>query len=183
VKPGIVVIAKLGGVVAERVHEIQERFDPRMAAELPPHLTLIGSSGMGPISVRTPPDVLFSALEPVAESTAPLLLEFKPPMRFMQSQVVVLPLDPNGPVRTLHDNIAGRIHEAGIVTEGARFTFTPHCTLNLYRELPAAELRDLLAVRITEPVSVDALQAYRSTGPVGTELLFSLPLTGTRSSS
>jgi 2'-5' RNA ligase len=178
VKAGIVIVATLAGPVAERIHEIQERFDARMAAELPPHLTLIGSSGMGPISVRTTSEVLQSAIVPVTESTPPLLLRFQPPLRFMQSQVVVLPLDPNGPVRTLHERIAERIREARVVTERARFTFTPHCTLNLYRELSAPELRELLAVRIPEPVSVDAVQAYRATGPVGTDLLFSLPLTG-----
>lgn len=175
-KPGIVVVATLAGPVAEHVHDIQKRFDPRMAAELPPHLTLIGSSGMGPIAVRTAPEVLHDALLPVTESTPPLVLQFEPPMRFMQSEVVVLPLDPHGPVRTLHERIAGRIRAAAVVTEPARFTFTPHCTLNLYRELPGSELRELLAVRITDPVLVDAVQAYRATGPVGTELLFSLPL-------
>jgi 2'-5' RNA ligase len=178
VKAGIVVIATLAGEVAERIHEIQERFDPRMAAELPPHLTLIGSSGMGPISVHTAPDALRSALLPVADSTPPLVLRFEPPIRFMQSQVVVLPLDPNGPVRTLHDRIATQIRGAGILAEPARFTFTPHCTLNLYRELPPSALRELLRVRIEEPVLVDAVQAYRSSGPVGTEMLFSLQLAG-----
>lgn len=175
-KVGIVVVATLAGPVAERVCEIQKRFDPRMAAELPPHLTLIGSSGMGPLSVRTEPDALRAAIAPIAASTPPLVLQFEPPMRFMQSDVVVLPLDPNGAVRTLHERIAARIREAGIVAERARFTFTPHCTLNLYRELPPSELRELLAVRITDSVAVEAVQAYRATGPFGTELLFSLPL-------
>ena len=174
------VIAALVGPVAERVHDIQERYDPRMAAELPPHLTLIGSSGLGPISARTSPEVLRAAILPVAESTPRLELRFEPPMRFMQSNVVVLPLDPNGPVRTVHERIAAEIRVAGIVHERARFTFTPHCTLNLYRELPAAELRELLTFRIDDSVLVDAVQAYRSTGPIGTELLFSLPLAGSQ---
>lgn len=177
-KAGIVVVATLGGPVAERIHEIQARFDPRMAAELPPHLTLIGSSGMGPLSVRTSADDLRAALLPVAESTPPLLLRFGAPMRFMQSNVVVLPLDPNGPVRALHEQIAARIRAAGIATERPRFTFTPHCTLSLYRELPTTELRELLTVRIDDPVPVEAVQAYRATGPVGTDQLFSLPLRG-----
>lgn len=177
-KAGIVVVATLGGPVAERIHEIQARFDPRMAAELPPHLTLIGSSGMGPLSVRTSADDLRAALLPVAESTPPLLLRFGAPMRFMQSNVVVLPLDPNGPVRALHEQIAARIRTAGIATERPRFTFTPHCTLSLYRELPTTELRELLTVRIDDPVPVEAVQAYRATGPVGTDQLFSLPLRG-----
>jgi hypothetical protein len=52
--------------------------------------------------------------------------------------------------------------------------------LNLYRELPAAELRELLAVRIEDPVFIDAIQAYRATGLVGTDMLFSLPLQGSQ---
>jgi 2'-5' RNA ligase len=179
VKPGIVVIAHLSGAVAQRIHEVQQRYDPRMAGELPPHLTLIGSSGMGPISVRTSPEKLREALLPVAQSTPPLTLRFDPPMRFMQSDVVVLPLDPNGPVRALHEAMAERIRAARIVTERARFTFTPHCTLSFYPEQTSQAVRELLAMRFEEPVVVDAIKAYRATGPVGTQELFTLPFSGT----
>jgi len=37
VKPGIIVMSELRGPLVERVLELQRRFDPRMAAELPPH--------------------------------------------------------------------------------------------------------------------------------------------------
>jgi 2'-5' RNA ligase len=178
VKPGIVVIAELTGAAAERIHEVQQQYDPRMAAELPPHLTLVGSSGMGPISVRTATDRLREALRPAAAATPPMTLHFDAPMRFMQSDVVVLPLDPNGPVRALHELMVERIRAAKIVTERARFTFTPHCTLSLYRQLPPQALRELLAIRFDESVVVDAIQAYRATGPVGTEQLFRLQLLG-----
>lgn len=177
-KVGIVVIAEITGDVAERIHEVQRAYDPRMAAELPPHLTLIGSSGMGPISVHTEPELLRDALRPAARATPPMTLSFEPPMRFMQSQVVVLPLDPNGPVRALHERIAERIRAAKIVTERARFTFTPHCTLNLYRELPERALRELLAMRFPEPVQITAIQAYRATGPGGSDQIFALALGG-----
>ena len=175
-KAGIVIIAEIGGEIGHRIHAVQERYDPRMAAELPPHLTFIGSSGVGPISVGTSPERLREALLPVTESTPPLTLHFEPPIQFMQSQVVVLPIDPNGPVRALHEDIATRIRAARIPIERARFTFTPHCTLNLYRELPPAQVRELLAMRFDEPFVVDAIQAYRATGPAGTSRLFELPL-------
>ena len=175
-KAGIVVVAEITGGVAARLNEVQQRYDPRMAAELPAHLTLIGSSGMGPLSVRTDTEALREALLPVTESTPAMTLRFEAPMRFMQSQVVVLPLDPNGPIRTLHEELADRIRAAKIVAERARFTFTPHVTLNLYRELPSRELRELLAMRFEEPVLIESVQAYRATGPAGTERLFSLPL-------
>jgi 2'-5' RNA ligase len=178
VKPGIVVIAELTGPAAARIHEVQESYDPRMAAELPPHLTLIGSSGMGPISVRTAPETLRDALLRATEVTAPMTLGLEPPMRFMQSNVVVLPLDPNGPVRALHERMAQRIRAAGIITERPRFTFTPHCTLSFYRELPDRALRELLAMRFEESVRIEAVQAFRATGPAGTERLFTLPLSG-----
>jgi 2'-5' RNA ligase len=176
VKPGIVIVAEIGGDIGERIHAVQERFDPRMAAELPPHLTFIGSSGMGPISVRTSPETLEEALFPAAGAASPLTLHFEPPLQFMQSQVVVLPIDPNGPVRALHESIAERIRAAGITTERARFTFTPHCTLNLYRQLPAQDLRQLLALRFEESFVIDEIQAYRATGPAGTQRLFTLGL-------
>jgi 2'-5' RNA ligase len=178
VKPGIVIVAELDGALASRIHAVQERFDPRMAAELPPHLTLIGSSGMGPISVHTEPERLREALIPALEGVAPMTLHFEPPMRFMQSDVVVLPIDPNGPVRALHEAMAERIHAAKIVTERPRFTFTPHCTLSFYRELPPGELRDLLAMRFDESFVVDAVQAYRATGPRGTQRILELKLRG-----
>ena len=84
----------------------------------------------------------------------------------------------HGPVRALHERIAERIRAAKIVNERARFTFTPHCTLNLYRELPAEELRSLLAVRFAVPVRVEAIQAYRATSTSTSRQLFALPLAG-----
>ena len=177
-KPGIVVVAEITGEVATLVHEVQQQYDPRMAAELPPHLTLIGSSGMGPISVRTDPETLREALIPATQSTAPMTLYFEPPMRFMQSEVVVLPLDPNGPVRALHEDLAERIRAAKIVAERARFTFTPHVTLSFYPELADRELRELVSMRFPEPMRIDSVAAYRATMPTGTVRLFTLPLSG-----
>jgi 2'-5' RNA ligase len=105
-----------------------------------------------------------------------MTLRFEPPMRFMQSNVVVLPLDPNGPVRALHERMADRIRAAKIITERPRFTFTPHCTLSFYRELPDRALRELLAMRFEDSMRIEAVQAFRATGPAGTERLFTLPL-------
>jgi 2'-5' RNA ligase len=177
-KPSIVIIAHLTGIVADRIHELQQRFDPRMAGELPPHVTLIGSSGLGPIAVRTSPDVLRDALAPVASRTSPMSLVFDPPKRFMQSDVVVLPLDPHGPLRALHDGMVEELRAAKIVAEPARFTFTPHCTLSLYRELPPPALRDVLAVRLADPVEIRSIAAYRARNPMRSEELFALDLSG-----
>jgi len=174
VKSGIVIIAELTGDLAERVLEIQRRHDPRMAAELPPHITLAGSSGMGPIPMRTTLETLRETLEPITDSTPPIVVNFGAPTRFMQTNIVVLPLDPHGPLRTLHE----RIKQSGVEYESPRFAFTPHCTLNFYPEITAERLRELMAVRVTEPFRIEAIQLYRTIDLTRTSKILELVLRG-----
>jgi 2'-5' RNA ligase len=178
-KPGIVVMSELSGPVANRLREIQLVHDPRMAAELPPHITITGSSGMGPISPVTSDTELRVALEQVASTTAPLVVYLQPPMRFMQSTVVVMPIDPNGPIRALHE----RIRASGLSYEPPRFTFTPHCTLSFYPQLSRDALRELLRSRINEPVVIDSIQAYRAIDLTRTQKVLDLKLSGTSSAA
>jgi 2'-5' RNA ligase len=173
-KPGIVVMAELGGELAARLRSIQQRFDPRMAAELPPHITITGSSGMGPIAAETTDEELRQALEPVAAASHPFSVVLQPPMRFMQSTVVVMQIDPNGPIRLLHE----QIKLSGLRYEQPRFTFTPHVTLSFYPELTRERLRDLVRVRFPEPVTIDSIQAYRATNLTTTKKVLDLPFAG-----
>jgi 2'-5' RNA ligase len=174
VKSGIIILSELQGPVRERVLEIQRRFDPRLAAGVPPHVSITGSSGMGPIPTRTTEEELRRALEPIARETQPMTLSFKRPMRFMQTNVVVLPLDPHGPLRALHE----RIKASGLTFERPRFTFTPHVTLSFFRELAASEVEALLAFRITEPVTIDRIAAHQTVDIVNSRKVLELPLTG-----
>jgi len=177
-KSGIVILSELRGPVRDRVLELQRRYDPKLAGMLPPHVTLTGSSGIGPIAADTTEAELRRALEPVARETAVMTLPLLRPMQFMQSNVVVLPLDPHGAIRELHD----RIQRSGLRYEQPRFTFTPHVTLNLFRALPAKELRALLAVRVDQPVTIDRIAAYRSVDVVTTRRVIELTFGGGASS-
>jgi 2'-5' RNA ligase len=171
---GIFVIAELDGAIGGRIHAIQQRFDPKLAAESAPHLTLIGSSGAGPIPIDTPVEVLRGAIEPVAAATPPLALRFAPPMRFLQREIVVLPFDPHGPLRTLHERLKG----SGIPFAPARWPFTPHCTLSFYPTLTEATLRPLLAVREREAWTLRTLRVYLTREPQAPTLLFDAALSG-----
>ncbi len=171
---GIFVIAEIKGRAAKRIRTIQKRFDPRLAREWPPHVTLVGSSGMGPIDPSTSIEELKRYLEPVARETPPLLLAFGHPIRFMQTNIVVLPLNPHGPLRTLHE----RIKLSGLRYERARFYFTPHCTLSFYPEHPPEKLRELLAIRVSDPADIEAIQVYHTRRDKVAKKLFELPLTG-----
>lgn len=165
-------MSELRGDIAARVLEIQRRFDPRVAAELPPHVTITGSSGMGPISPDTTDEAIIAALQTAAAATPPFSVRLQSPMQFMQSTVVVLPIDPNGPIRALHE----RIKLSGLTYERPRFTFTPHVTLSFYPELSRDALRELTRFRITEPILIDRIQAYRALDLTRSMRLVDLPL-------
>lgn len=112
-----------------------------------------------------PPDVprarVLAALAPVAAATPPLALAFGPPERFPGTNIVVLPLDPHGPIRVLHDRIAA----CGLPFARARFTFTPHATLSFYPTLPRDALRALLAERVRAPAVIERLVVSHTRAP------------------
>jgi len=173
-KNGIFILVNLQGELADKVHDIQERYDPRMANFARPHFTLIGSSGAGPIAADTPLELLHEVLDPIAQSIEPLALHFERPVRFMQTNTFTLPLDPHGPLRTLHD----RIRRSGLPFARSRHAFTPHVTLSHYRTPTEEEARELLAVRIDEPFVVDHLVVSLTREPERPKKLFELALAG-----
>ncbi|MGH7663103.1 MAG: 2'-5' RNA ligase family protein [Gemmatimonadaceae bacterium] len=178
-KTGIFIISELTGPVAERIRSIQVDVDPRLAASGPPHITLAGSSGIGGIHPGTSQEQIEQAIGPIAADTAPLTLHFARPMRFMQTKIVVLPLDPHGPLRTLHE----RIGRSGLEFERARFAFTPHCTLSFYPTLTPVVARRLLAESVDEPVRIEWLQFYRTEDPLPPRKLLEMRLGGALPSS
>jgi 2'-5' RNA ligase len=171
---GIFILAELPEEIAERVRAINERYDPKLARYKPPHLTLTGSSGAGPIPPSVGVDEMREKLETIASTTAPLALSFQRPQRFMQTDIIVLPIDPHGPIRILHD----RLITSGLPFTRARYTFSPHSTLSLYPSLDPRSIRELLKTRITEPFVINAIQLYHTRDPQPSRKLLELPLTG-----
>ena len=157
----IFILAAIGGAVGERLHDLQERYDPKLARAFPPHVTLAGSSGLGAVHAGTTSAEIRAALERVAAESEPLRLKFAPPHRFMQSDIVTLPLDPHGPIRELHD----RLGKSGLKFEQPKFTFTPHCTLSFYPELTRERAAELLAVRVEDEIVIERLEAWRTREP------------------
>jgi 2'-5' RNA ligase len=132
---------------------------------------------MGPFPPETTDEQLRAALEPVAANTTPFAVTLLPPERFMQSTVVVMTVDPNGPIRALHE----QIKSSGLSFQQPRFTFTPHVTLSFYPELSRERLRELLRVRITDPILIDSIQAYRAIDLTRTVRVLDLDFSGASS--
>jgi 2'-5' RNA ligase len=171
---GIFILAELPGEIADRVRAINERYDPKLSRYKPPHLTLTGSSGAGPIPPSISVEEMREKLEPITRDTAPITLSFQPPQRFMQTNIIVLPLDPHGPLRIFHD----RIVKSGLPFTRARYTFSPHSTLSLYQSLDEKAIGELLKTRIPEPFVISAIQLYHTRDPQPSRKLLELPLTG-----
>jgi 2'-5' RNA ligase len=171
---GIFILAELPGEIGERIRAINERYDQKLARYKPPHITLAGSSGAGPIPPSIDVEELRAKVQPITDSTAPITLSFGPPHRFMQSDIIVLPIDPHGPIRVLHD----RLVTSGLPFTRARYTFSPHTTLSLYPSLDPKSIRELLETRMPEPFVISAIQLYHTRDPQPSRKLLELPLTG-----
>lgn len=171
---GIFVLAPIGGEAGERIWELQKRYDPKLAASSRPHITLVGSSGAGPILPGTSVERLQEALAPVVADAEPLVLRFGAPTRFMQTNIVSLPLDPNGPARALYESIRA----SGLEFLPARFAFTPHATLHFYPTLGRTRARELLSVRVDEPAVIDRIELSLTNDPQPPRPLLTLRLGG-----
>ncbi len=171
---GIFILAELPTELAGKIRELNERFDPRLARYKPPHITLTGSSGAGPIPPSVSVEEIQDKLEPIATETPPITLSFQAPQRFMHTDIIVLPIDSHGPVRVLHD----RIITCGLPFGRARYTFSPHATLSLYQSLDAKSIRELLKTRLPEPFVLSAIQVYHTRDPQPSRKLLELRLAG-----
>lgn len=169
---GIFIVAELTGPVRERVHAVQRQFDPKLSRGTPPHITIAGSSGVGPLPLDTPVPRIREVLGPLLAGMPPITVQFERPHRYMTTDIVVLPVDPHGPIRALHDAIA----TSGLTFERSRHQFSPHCTLSFYRTLTPDAERRLMSVRIDEPATFDRLQFYLSVDLVESRKVLELPL-------
>ncbi|HEY7878273.1 MAG TPA: 2'-5' RNA ligase family protein [Gemmatimonadaceae bacterium] len=171
-KRGYFIVAELTGASRDAVLDVQRWADPKLAKDTTPHITLVGSSGVGPIPPDTPVEDIRDALATVAEASAPISMHFGRPMRFMQTDIMVLPLDPHGDLRALHERIA----TSGLRFARARFSFSPHCTLNFFTTLTPDVERRLRSVRVADPVVIERIQCYLTVEPVGGRRVLDLAL-------
>ena len=166
------IIAEIEGAAGKIIREINRKYDPRLARYKAPHVTITGSSGVGPLPGSVSTSELQDKLAPITSSTEILSLELGNPLRFMQSDIIVLPLAPHGPLRILHDRIA----TSGLPFQRARFTFSPHCTLSLYPMVTKETERELLSIRVRAPIIIDSITVYQTLDPQPSKKLLKLQL-------
>lgn len=174
VADGIFIVADLLGAEAERIQALIREIDPKFANTFRPHVTLAGSSGVGPLALGTPTQQIIDALETVADTVAPLDFIFGAPERFPVTNIIMLPLPVHGPVRWLHDRIA----MCGLPFAAPKFAFTPHCTVHFFRTMSDATWQRAKRFRVRAPIHVDRIQAYATREPQAATLICETVLRG-----
>ena len=173
---GSFVLVPVEGAAGAALDAMRERHDPKLARTNRPHLSLIGSSGAGPILPDEAPERIRTALERVAATIAPFSVPASRPMRFPGTDIVSFELDPHGPLRALHEAVKG----SGLRFGPVRFPFSPHLTVNYYRTLDRTMERALLQLVLDVPIVIDRLELSRTNDPQPPSTVFGLPLTGAR---
>lgn len=169
---GAFVLVPIGGEAGDQLDDMRRRFDPKLASTNRPHLSLIGSSGAGPILAGESLDTIRERLTEVARTTPPFTLRAGLPMRFPGTNIVSFELDPYGPLRDLHDRIKG----SGLRFGAVRFPFSPHLTISYYRTLERGAERELLTLRLAASLQVDTLEVSRTNDPQPPATVLSIAL-------
>ena len=171
---GIFVLVPIDGEAGAQLRAIRAQHDPRLAAMNAPHVTLIGSSGAGPIAPDTPRDVLKRVFGGIAPTTAPFEVVAEAPHRFVDTGIVSFPLPARGPLRALHE----RIVTSGLRFLPTRFAFAPHATISYYPDVSRTKERALLGLRLTAPIRIERLELSLTNDPQPPDVLLSVPLAG-----
>jgi 2'-5' RNA ligase len=171
---GIFVLVPVEGVAGEQIQRIREQYDPKLAAINAPHVTLIGSSGAGPIAADTPRETLARVVGDIAATTPAFEVAAEPPHRFVDTGIVSFPLPARGALRALHE----RLTSSGLKCMPTRFAFAPHATVSYYPDVTRARERELLAMRLAAPIRIERLELSLTNDPQPPDILLSLALSG-----
>lgn len=171
---GIFVLVPITGEAGAQIQAIRTQYDPKLAAMNAPHVTLIGSSGAGPIAADTPRETLARVFGEIAATTPAFEVAAEAPHRFVDTGIVSFPLAARGPLRALHE----RIVNSGLRFLPTRFAFAPHATVSYYPEVTRPRERELLGLRLTAPVRIDRLELSLTNDPQPPDILLSLSLAG-----
>ncbi|MGC1174944.1 2'-5' RNA ligase family protein [Polaromonas sp.] len=165
------IVLDLPSLAAEEVTALRARYDP-YEANLPPEITVAGSSGAGTLAEAQSATDVFAALARIARRHAPFVCAFESMQRFPGVPVFWLKPRDRLPFDALHSALL----ESGVRFSSSPFVFTPHCTISATVELSKEQESELLCCSIPKKDFVlDKLSVYELVGGQA-RLLQSFPL-------
>ncbi len=151
------VILEVPEPTASRVRSIQARHGYGQSAELPIHVTLVGSNGIGDMILEGDPGATFARIDAIAAATAPIVASFGAVIRFPRTDTFALTLADDGRVTALHEAIA----RSELRFDPSPYPFQPHCTITSDRPVSSADAAQLLALRVAGSITLRVVHVFR----------------------
>ncbi len=155
------IVLELPEPTANTIHKIRAEQGDNFQASMPNEITIVGSSGVGPIAQDQDPDELFKVIDIIAASTPPITVSFDKVHRFPGTDIVVIKLKDETLVRSLHQ----RFVESGIKFQDTDFVYEPHCTLRSKSPLTNHEMEELSRLKIEGSFTLQTLSVYAMPPP------------------
>lgn len=137
------IVLDLPPTVSAEVVELRKRFD-EYEANLPPEITVAGSSGVGVLAANQDSAFMFEAVERVGKKYLPFSTSFVSIERF--PGVPIFWLKPKD--REPFDSLQSALVAAGVLFESSPFPFNPHCTISAIVDLSDEQECELLSMAI-----------------------------------
>lgn len=155
------IVLELPGPIANIIHNIRTGQGDDFQASMPAEITIVGSSGVGPIAHDQDPEEFFTAINEIAASTPPFTVSFDKVHRFPGTDIVVMKLKDETLVRSLHQKFV----ESGIKFQDTNFAYEPHCTLRSKSPLTDQEMEELSKLKIEGDFILQTLSVYAMPPP------------------
>lgn len=150
------IVAEIPEPVRSAVQTLRDEF-ASATAKLPVEITLVGSSGVGPIPVGTDLSLIATEMARIFAIVPPFEVSFAGFRVFPGTSLVYLcPTD-----RTPFDNIHETLRYSNIPFSQSAFPYNPHCTMRSGAALPVNEV-NLMCQRDfpTSPFLIEVVSLY-----------------------
>jgi 2'-5' RNA ligase len=155
------IVLDLPKSIASTIHKIRAEQGDDFQASMPNEITVVGSSGVGPIAQDQDPDEFFKIIDEIAATTPPITVSFDKVHRFPGTDTVVMKLKNETLIQSLHQ----RFVESGIKFQDIDFAYEPHCTLRSKSPLTDQEMEELSKLKIEGDFTLQTLSVYAMPPP------------------
>lgn len=139
------------------ITQLRRYFDD-YTAELPPEITVAGSSRLGVLGARQSYRVVSDLIERICDSFAPIKTAFTSVERFPNTQIFWLKPRDRGPFDLLHN----ALRSSGISFDPCPFPYNPHCTISSRAALTAVQEKQIVeCVYPRSEFSLDSISMYQ----------------------
>jgi len=151
------ILFELPETITGLVNGFRKRFDPSRSG-LNAEVSIIGSSGAGPVSPGQPPQKVFGEIDRIAGKLNSFQAGFNAVDSFPGTGIYFFTMTEEGIFRRIHQ----LFREAEIQYLPSPFPYCPHCTLTLFEKpLPAAAIWEITALPVPkERFEIDNISVY-----------------------